>query len=71
MIVLERGNDNIEKIINEDSLLKQYKDSFIILKNIKKFQLSASQVRELVKNKKSTHDMVPEIIENKVNEIYM
>ena len=70
MIVLERDNDDIEKIINEDSLLKQYKNSFIILKNIKKIQLSASYVRELVKNGQSIHGMVPEIIENEITKIY-
>ena len=71
MIVLERDNDDIEKIINEDSLLKQYKNSFIILQNIKKIQLSASYVRELVKQGKSIHGIVPEIIENRIREIYL
>ena len=70
MIVLERDNDDIEKIINEDGLLKQYKKSFIVLKNIKKIQLSASYVRELVKQGKSIHGMVPEMIENRIIEIY-
>lgn len=70
MIVLERDNDDIEKIINENSLLKQYKKSFIILKNINKIQLSASYVRKLVKNGQSIHGLVPEIIEERIIDIY-
>ena len=70
MIVLERDNDNINEIINKDSFLKQYKDSFIILNNINKINLSASFVRELVKKGESIHGMVPETIERRIIEIY-
>lgn len=70
MIVLERDNDNMESIIQNNSLLKKYKESFIKLNNIEKVELSASYIRELVKNKKTISGLVPKQIENKVIEIY-
>lgn len=70
VIVLERDNDCVEQIIQNDKLLLQYKDSFIKLKSIKKIDLSASYIRELVKNNKSIEGIVPKGIENKVYELY-
>ena len=70
MIVLERDNDNMESIIENNNLLKKYSQSFIKLKNIKKIELSASYIRELIKTKKSISGLVPKQIENKVIEIY-
>ena len=70
LIVLERDNDNMESIIQNNSLLKKYKESFIKLDNIEKIKLSASYIREQLKNNKSISGLVPKQIENKVIEIY-
>ena len=70
VIVLERDNDCMEDIIKQDEFLQKYKGSFIRLKSIEKIQLSASYIRELVKNKKSIDGLVPKQIQDKVIEIY-
>ena len=48
--MLERNNDNLEKIIEEDKLLKDNKDSLIITKKIKPIKLSSTEIREKIKN---------------------
>lgn len=50
IIVLERNNDNIEKIIEEDKLLKDNKGALIISKKIKPIELSSTMIREKIKN---------------------
>ena len=49
IIVLERNNDNIEKIIEEDKLLKDNKGALIISKKIKPIELSSTMIREKIK----------------------
>lgn len=70
IIVLERDNDNIENIIENNNLLRKYKNSFIKLENIEKIDLSSSYIRELIKAGKPITGMVPEGIESKVIELY-
>ena len=70
IIVLERDNDNIENIIENNNLLRKYKNSFIKLENIEKIDLSSSYIRELIKAGKPITGMVPEKIESKVMELY-
>ena len=50
IIVLERNEDNIEKIIEEDKLLRDNKEALIIAKKIKPIKLSSTIVREKIKN---------------------
>ena len=50
IIVLERNNDNLEKIIEEDELLKNNKEALIVSKKIKPIKLSSTIVREKIKN---------------------
>ena len=70
VIVLERDNDVMEEIIENNNFLRQYKNSFIKLNNIEKIDLSASYIRELVQNNKDISGLVPKQIENKVKELY-
>jgi len=70
VIVLERDNDNMEDIIQNNVFLSKYKTSFIKLNSIEKIDLSASYIRELIQNKKDISGLVPKEIENKVKELY-
>ena len=70
VIVLERDNDNMEAIIENNTFLNKYKTSFIKLNNIEKIDLSASYIRELIQNNKDISGLVPKKIENKVKELY-
>lgn len=70
VLILERGNDNIEEIIENDSFLKKHKQSFIKLQNIDKINLSATEIRKNVKNGESIKGLVPEEIINDVISIY-
>jgi len=68
--VLKRGNDNIEEIIENDSFLKQYKQSFVIFQNIDKIDISATEIREKVKQRESIEGLVDEKIIDDVLKIY-
>mgnify|MGYP000330866411 FL=1 len=50
IIVLERNEDNLEKIIEEDKLLRDNKKALIIAKKIKSIKLSSTIIREKIKN---------------------
>lgn len=50
IFVLKRDNDNMQDIIQNNELLRKYKDSFIELKDIDPIKLSASYIREKIKN---------------------
>lgn len=50
IIVLERNEDNLEKIIEEDKLLRDNKKALIIAKKIKPIKLSSTRIREKIKN---------------------
>jgi len=70
VIVLERDNDVMEEIIDNNNFLRKYKNSFIKLDNIQKIDLSASYIRELIKNEKSISGKVPKEIEEIVIKTY-
>ena len=70
IVVLERDNDNMEKIIEKNAFLRKYRKSFIRLDGVKRIELSASYIREKLKNKESISDLVSKEIEDKVIELY-
>lgn len=70
MLVLERGNDDIELIIEDDDFLRKYKTSFIKLENIKKINLSSTEIRDKVKRGESIARLVPIEILNEVLKLY-
>ena len=70
IIVLDRGEDNTDEIIEKSEFLKKYKSSFIKLKNIKKMNISSSYIREQLKLGNNVQDLVPEEIEAEVERIY-
>lgn len=70
IIVLERDNDIMEDIIENNAFLKQHKLSFIKLDNIKRVNLSSSYIREQIKLKKTINSLIPEQIKDKAKEIY-
>ena len=55
IIVLKRDEDNLEKIIEEDKLLKDNKENLIIAKKIKPIKLSSTIVREKIKNEEDVN----------------
>ena len=70
IIVLDRGEDNTDEIIEKSEFLKKYKSSFIKLKNIKKMNISSSYIREQLKLGNNVRDLVPEEIRAEVERIY-
>ncbi len=70
IIVLDRGEDNTDGIIEKSEFLKKYKSSFIKLKNIKKVNISSSYIREQLKLGKNVQNWVPEEISAEIERIY-
>ena len=70
IIVLDRGEDNTDGIIEKSEFLKKYKSSLIKLKNIKKVNISSSYIREQLKLGKTVQNWVPEEISAEVERIY-
>lgn len=70
VLVLERDNDNMEDIIKNSKVLKQYQNSFIKIENINKIDMSSSYIRERIKSGQLIKGMVPEEIEKEVISIY-
>ncbi len=70
ILVLERGNDKIEDIIENSNFLKKHETAIIKFPNIEKIDLSSTEIREKVKQGKSIETLVPKEIVNKVLEIY-
>lgn len=70
IIVLDRGEDNTEDIIEKSEFLKKYKSSFIKLKNMKKMNISSTYIREQLKLGNNVQDLVPEEIRAEVERIY-
>lgn len=69
IIVLERDNDIMEKIISNSLFLKQYRESFIKL-NFNKIKLSSSYIRQKVQMGEEIKELVPEKIYKDILEIY-
>lgn len=70
MLVLERGNDSMEEIIETNNFLRRYKTSFIKFQNIEKINLSSTEIRDKVKKGESVTKLVPNEITNKVLKLY-
>lgn len=60
IIVLERDNDNLSDILNKNSFLNKYKDSFIKIEGIDKIFLSSSMIREKIKNGEEVEQFIDE-----------
>lgn len=60
ILVLERGDDNFEEIINNDEFLIKHKDSFILLKENIRTNLSSTFVRKNIKEGKSVKYLMPD-----------
>ena len=69
IIVLERDNDIMEKIISNNLFLKQYRESFIKL-NFNKIKLSSSYIRQKVQMGEEIKELVPEKIYKDILKIY-
>ena len=71
IIVLGRNKDIVQKIIEQDDLLKKYKNSFINLNN-KRISLSSTFVRNELKKKKDISKYVPSQIKQYIidNNLY-
>lgn len=69
IIVLERDNDIMEKIISNSLFLKQYRESFIKLK-FNKIKLSSSYIRQKVQMGEEIKELVPEKIYKDILRIY-
>ncbi len=70
MLVLERGEDSVERIIKNDNFLRKYKASFSKLQNIEKINLSSTAIREKVKRGEDITNLVPTEIIKKVLKLY-
>lgn len=60
ILVLERGNDNFEEIINKDEFLIKYRKSFILLKDTVKTNLSSTYARKKIKEGKNIRYLIPD-----------
>lgn len=60
ILVLERDEDNIEDIINQDEFLKEHRNSFIKLKENIRSNISSTFVREKIKRGKSIRYLTPD-----------
>ena len=69
IIVLERDNDIMEKIISNSLFLQQYRESFIKL-NFNKIKLSSSYIRQKVQMGEEIKELVPEKIYKDILRIY-
>lgn len=72
IIILERGEDKLEEIIENDELLKKNKTSIIIAKKIKPIKTSSTMVREKIKNGEDVKDFFKEEVFKYIskNELY-
>jgi len=69
ILVLKRDNDNIEEIIEKNSLLSKYRNQLVNLKSIKTIDLSASHVREKIQKGEKITGLVSKEIEKEVKKI--
>ena len=70
ILVLERGEDKTEEIIEKNNFLKEYKDSIMKLSDINKIDLSSTEIREKLKKGETIEALVPKEILKQVLELY-
>lgn len=70
ILVLERGKDNIEEIIENNDLLKKHKQAIIKLSNLEKINLSSTKIREKVKKGENIQGLVPNEIIDIILKLY-
>ena len=68
ILVLERDEDCLENIIENDEFLKKHENSIVKVKNKKKSGLSSSFVREKIKQGKSIRYFTPDEVYNYIKE---
>ncbi len=68
ILVLERDEDCLENIIENDEFLKKHENSFVKVKNNIKSGLSSSFVREKIKQGKSIRYFTPDEVYNYIKE---
>lgn len=68
ILVLERDEDDMQKIINENEFLKEHKDSLIKVKNNIRSNLSSTFVRNKIKQGKSIRYLTTDEVYNYINE---
>ncbi len=68
ILVLERDEDCLENIIENDEFLKKHENSFVKVKNNIKSGLSSSFVREKIKQGKSIRYFIPDEVYNYIKE---
>ena len=73
IIILERNDDNIYEIINNDELLNKYKQSLIKIDGIDRIFLSSTMVREKIKNGEDVKQFIDEDVLEYIreNKLYM
>lgn len=67
IIVLERGEDKLEEIVENDELLKKNKTSLIKAKKIKPIKLSSTIIREKIRNGENVKDFFKEEVLEYIN----
>lgn len=68
ILVLERDEDDMQKIIDENEFLKEHKDSLIKVKNNVRSNLSSTFVRNKIKQGKSIRYLTTDEVYNYINE---
>ncbi len=58
IIILERENDNLNELIENNEFLKKYKDSLIKIEGIDKIYLSSTMIRKKIKQGKSVEEFI-------------
>lgn len=62
ILVLNREDDNLEKIIQNSDLLKRYRGSLIQINGIEKIDLSSTMIRDKLKKGEDIKEYVPNYI---------
>ena len=73
IIVLERENDKLDKIINDNKFLSNNKDSLIKINGIDRIFLSSTMIRDKIKNGEDVEEFIDkEVLEYiKENKLYV
>lgn len=73
IIVLERGNDNLESIISNSSILANNKRSLIKIEGIDRINLSSTMIRDKIKSGENVEKYIPkEVLEYiRENKLYI